>query len=178
MDTTMRDRAEADLKKIQAEKHRIETRLVALAEEARELETFLGVWMRLSPRETQSDMLRPSGPLADPTIEIKEAAVYAFQQAPKAMRSRELAERLIDMGFPYDKGIEALDASLRGILSRNTEEQEGPFTKFDRGLYGLASWTRAQRVLAGGEEVPSMDAYEKTPEPAATDPGDNFEREG
>lgn len=177
MDTTLLDHAKSTLRERRAERERLESRLATLAEEVDQLENFIQVWERLSPTAAVTEP-PPSGPLADPDLELKDAAVYAFKKVTKVMRSRELAERLLSMGFPYDKGVEALDASLRGILSRNTDADGGPFTKFDRGVYGLASWTRAQRVLAGAEKAPPMEGNETTPGPAATDPGAAFGREG
>lgn len=170
MDMEMYERARTRLRDIMSERKRLEARLDSLEIETNEYEGFLAVWDRLRPEPTRPSTAASVNTVADPDLDLKDAAVFCFRQDGKVMKSRELAERLLALGMPYDKDVESLDASLRGMLTRNTDEDGGPFKRFQRGVYGLAEWNPIQQALAGAEV--------KAPGPDATDPGGETEQEG
>ena len=73
---------------------------------------------------------------------IAEAAQVILDRAKKPMRAREIAEHLLRHGFPYDKSVDTLRATIAGVLDREIRDPaEGKKVhKPRRGYYALTKW--------------------------------------
>lgn len=83
---------------------------------------------------------RPGVVLADPDLSITDAAAKVLRYFRQPMKARRLAETMLAWGFPYQKGVDELRASVGGVLARAVREQDGTFTKWGTGVFGLREW--------------------------------------
>lgn len=85
---------------------------------------------------------RPAVSLADPELGQLDAAEKVLRIHLRPMKPADIAHRMLLWGFPYDKGVEALKASVGGMLARAVREygEATPFVKVGSGLFGLREW--------------------------------------
>jgi len=87
-------------------------------------------------------------------MNMRDAAVSALHLAGRPLRTRQIYDLLMKLGYPYPKGWEKFKGSMTPTLDR----EKAFFEKVDRGLYALRRWPDAQK--APREAAPSLlDGY-------------------
>jgi hypothetical protein len=89
-------------------------------------------------------------------LTMPEAAEIVLGRAGKPLTSRQIAERLLEGGYPYKKGINVLRSSIGGVLSMKVRDHD-TFVKVAPGTFALAEWG-LESVDDGAESVESESA--------------------
>lgn len=84
-------------------------------------------------------------PLDRPDVTIVEGAKAVLEHAGTPLKSRRIAERMMEAGFRYDRGINRLRDSIGTMLNREAKNGD-TFEKHAPGLYGL------RELDSGGEQ--------------------------
>jgi glutathione S-transferase len=94
------------------------------------------------------------GPLADDKLSIADAAQIVLSDADGPLSVSEITERMLEGGFPYEKGRETLRRSVAGVLSRDKNQ----FERTERGVYRLRDAVgddSSQEINMENEETPA-----------------------
>lgn len=135
-----------------------ERELAAARARARDLEGFVRVYRELvttstsspvpedgpSARATSSGAVsRPPVSLADSELSIADASEKVLRAVGRPMKARDIAERLLDWGFPYSAGLQKLRSSVGGVLSRKVGSRDS-FSRPKPGMFALLEWEAAE----------------------------------
>lgn len=108
----------------------------------RELRAALKVLRELmnpSGNDKASASPTASRSLRSKEMTIAEAAEIVLRDNGRPMKSRPIAEQMMDRGFRYKKPITKLRESVNGVLYREAKNGE-TFFRRDGGVFGLLEW--------------------------------------
>lgn len=143
---------------------RAEQELVVARARTRDLEAFIRIYRELvtapglSAVADQPELLssvstsavsRPPVSLADSDLSITDAAEKVLRAVGRPMKGREIAERLLDWGFPYPAGVQKLRSSVGGVLSRKVGMKDA-FWRPKPGTFALLEWENERENDARG----------------------------
>ena len=125
---------ERDLRDVAVKRRRLESQLSDLQDRENRLRNAVSVLI-----EYGFDVESESGDESSDDLEhgamTMSAAALVILSLSGPMSVSELADKMLEANFPYDRGPGALEMSLRGALSRGVKT--GDLERVERGVYAV-----------------------------------------
>ena len=128
----------------------LENELADHERQVEELRAAISVIRRLtvsdeSENERPKKNLKPEQPLALPLMTIPQGVRYVLREGRAPMKARAIADRMLALGFRYDKTASKLRASIGSTVDRKARAGD-TFAKMGKGLYALREWQQNSNV--------------------------------
>ena len=128
----------------------LENELADHERQVEELRAAISVIRRLtvsdeSENERPKKKLKPEQPLALPLMTIPQGVRYVLMEGRAPMKARAIADRMLALGFRYDKTASKLRASIGSTVDRKARAGD-TFAKMGKGLYALREWQQNSNV--------------------------------